>query len=185
MNFNTHSAIAGKHALLSPSQYHWINYTPEKLEQRVLRATAAERGTQLHDLAHRAILLGVKLSTANKTMASYVNDAIKYGMVPEQPLYYSDNCFGTPDTIGFKFPKLRIHDLKTGVNPASIHQLEVYAAIFCLEYGISPYELEMEFRIYQNDEVQIWDGDPNMIAEIMDTIVEFDTRINFIRQRGL
>jgi hypothetical protein len=80
---------------------------------------------------------------------------------------------------------LRVHDLKTGVSPSSVHQLEIYAAIFCLEYGISPYDIEMEFRIYQNDDVQVWVGDPNEIADIMDTIVEFDTRINFIRQRGV
>jgi hypothetical protein len=185
MDFNSHSAIAGKHALLAPSQYHWINYSIEKLEQRVLSATAAEYGTQLHDLAHKAIVLGIKLHTSNKTMSKYVNDAIGYKMTPEQPLYYSDNCFGTADTIAFSRGKLRIHDLKTGVTPASVHQLEVYAAIFCLEYGTSPYEIEMEFRIYQNDDVETWIGDPNVIADIMDTIVEFDTRINFIRQRGV
>jgi hypothetical protein len=190
VDFNSHSAIAGKHALLSPSSYHWINYSIEKLEARVASATAAEYGTQLHDLAHKAIVLGIKLHTSNKTMSKYVNDAIGYKMTPEQPLYYSDNCFGTADTIGFSTthksrPMLRIHDLKTGVTPASVHQLEVYAAIFCLEYGISPYDIDMEFRIYQNDEVQVWIGDPNTIAEIMDTIVEFDTRINFIRQRGV
>ena len=185
MDFNSHSAIAGKHALLSPSQYHWINYTDQKLEARVASAEAAARGTALHELAHRAITLGIKLSTNNKTMSKYVNDAIGYKMISEQSLYYSDNCFGTPDAIAFRKNKLRIHDLKTGVSKTSVHQHEVYAALFCLEYDYSPFDIEMEFRIYQNDEVEIYDGDPDQIADIMQTIVEFDTRINFIRERGL
>ena len=185
MDFNSHYALAGKHALLSPSQYHWINYTDQKLEARFTASQAAARGTALHDLAHNAINLGVKLSPANKTLAMYVNDAIGYKMTSEQPLYYSDNCFGTADTISFRRKKLRIHDLKTGITKSSVHQLEVYAALFCLEYDYSPFDIEMEFRIYQNMEAQIYDGDPEVILDIMNTIVEFDDKIEFMKERGL
>jgi hypothetical protein len=31
----------------------------------------------------------------------YVNDAIGYNMKVEQPLYYSENCFGHADTLCF------------------------------------------------------------------------------------
>lgn len=63
-------------------------------------------------------------------MNMYVNDAISFRMVPEQILFYSENCFGTADTIVFRNGTLRIHDLKTGVVPAHMEQLEIYAALF-------------------------------------------------------
>lgn len=185
MEFNNHTRLEGKHAFLSPSQYAWINYDEQKLEARYVSARQARLGTQLHDLAHRAITLGIELSKSNKTLSTYVNDAIKYKMVSEQPLYYSDNCFGTPDTLAFRRKKLRIHDLKTGLSRASVHQLEVYAALFCLEYDINPFEIQTELRIYQNEEVAIYDADPNQINEIMGTIVEFDIRIQFMKERDL
>ena len=31
MNFDKYSALAGKHAFLGASQYHWLNYDEEKL----------------------------------------------------------------------------------------------------------------------------------------------------------
>lgn len=185
MNYNSHSALAGKHAFLSPSQYSWINYDEQKLEARYYAATAARRGTQLHDLADKAIKLGVQLSKTNKTLSSYVNDAIKYKMVSEQPLYYSDNCFGTPDAMCFRRKVLRIHDLKTGISRSSVHQLEIYAAIFCLEYDVNPFEIQIELRIYQNEEVTTFDADPNQINELMGVIVEFDMRIQFMKERDL
>ena len=144
MIFNSHSELRGLHAFLSPSSYHWVNYNDQKLEARFVAAMAAKRGTDLHALAHEAIRLGVKLSRSNKSLSTYVNDAIGYKMACEQTLYYSDNCFGTADTISFNRGKLRIHDLKTGISATSEHQLEVYAALFCLEYGISPFEIEIE-----------------------------------------
>lgn len=185
MQFNSHFTLAGKHAFLSPSQYHWINYDEQKLEARYISARQARRGTQLHELAHNAISLGVKLHTSNRELATYVNDAIGYKMTSEQPLYYSDNCFGTPDTMSFRRKKLRIHDLKTGLSQAKEHQLEVYAALFCLEYDVNPFEIETELRIYQNDNVTIYDGDPNQINAIMGTIIEFDIRIQFMKERDL
>lgn len=184
MNFNVHSNLAGQHAFLSASTYHWINYTEEKLDQRFITAMAAQRGTELHAFAHEAIRLGMKLR-GRDTMALYVNDAIGFRMAPEQVLYYSDNCFGTADAISFKKNKLRVHDLKTGVGVTSEHQLEVYCALFCLEYRFKPHQLDMEMRIYQNDEVRIYEADPDVIVHIMDKIVSFDKRINALRMDAL
>lgn len=185
MDYNKHLGLNGKHALLSPSNYHWVNYNDQKLEARYISARAAARGTDLHELAHQAIKLGVKLSKADPTLSKYVNDAIGYKMEVEQPLYYSDNCFGHADTLSFRRGKLRIHDLKTGISPASVHQLEVYAAIFCLEYAVNPFEIEIELRIYQSGDVKIWEGDPEVISRIMDTIVDFDHKIEMMKERGL
>lgn len=182
MNFNRHSILEGKHAFLSPSNYHWVNYDDEKLEYRWHLSQAAARGTALHALAHQAIRLGVKLSRADRTMAMYVTDAIGYKMNVEQPLYYSDNCFGTADTICFRRGILRIHDLKTGLSRTSEKQLMVYAALFCLEYGISPFEISMELRIYQSDEVRTYIPDGDDIMRIMHKIVVFDRRIEMLKE---
>lgn len=184
MNFNKHSAIAGLHALLSPSDYHWINYTEDKLDRIFFTRMAARRGTELHELAHNLIRLGVRLPDDKKTLNSYVNDAIGFRMTPETALFYTENCFGTADSICFRRNMLRIHDLKTGTTPASIHQLEVYMALFCLEYRFKPFEIEAELRIYQNDEIQIYVPDPDDIFHIMDRIVTFDKRINVLRMEA-
>lgn len=181
MNFNTHSALSGKHAFLSPSNYAWLNYTEQKLDARFISARAAARGTALHELAHQAISLGIKLSNTDKTMAAYVRDGIGYRMQVEQPLYYSDNCFGTADTISFRNKLLRIHDLKTGITKTSEHQLEIYAALFCLEYGVSPFDISMELRIYQNEEIRITIPEPDTILHIMDKIIIFDHRIEYLK----
>jgi hypothetical protein len=185
MNFNTHSRLKGQHAFLSASKYHWIGYTEDKLDRVFMASLAAQRGNELHAFAHDAIRLGIKLPKNNKTLNMYINDAIGYRMTPEQILYYSDNCFGTADCISFRRNTLRIHDLKTGTAPTSEHQLEVYAALFCLEYKFKPFEFDTELRIYQNDEVRIYDGDPDAIFHIMDRIVTFDKRINTIREEVL
>ena len=177
MIFNSHSALSGQHAFLSPRNYHWLNYNDQKLEARFVAAMAAKRGTDLHSLAHEAIRLGVKLSRSNKSLSTYVNDAIGYKMTCEQILYYSSNCFGTVDTICFRRNKLRIHDLKTGISPTSEHQLEVYAALFCLEYSIDPFEIEIELRIYQREEVRIFEPYAETIVNIMEKIIEFDQQI--------
>lgn len=184
MNFNQHSALAGKHALLSPSNYHWLNYDDQKLLARYHSAMAAKRGTDLHAFAHEAIRLGIKLSKGNQSLSTYVNDGIGYKMECEQILYYSDNCFGSPDTICFRRSKLRIHDLKTGIVAASMHQLEIYAAIFCLEYGIDPFEIETELRIYQRDDILITEPVPELIQSIMEKIIDFDRQIEVIKEAG-
>ena len=181
MIFNSHSELSGRHAFLSPSSYHWLNYDDQKLQARYIAAMAARRGSDLHNLAHNAIRLGVKLSRSNQSLSTYVNDAIGFKMMCEQILYYSDNCFGTADTICFRRNKLRIHDLKTGIIQTSEHQLEVYAALFCLEYGIDPFEIEIELRIYQRDEIRVFEPFAELIVSIMNKIIDFDQQIEAMK----
>lgn len=181
MIFNAHLELLDRHAFLSPSNYHWINYTDEKLESRFISSMAARRGSDLHALAHEAIRLGVRLARSNQSLATYVNDAIGYKMNCEQPLFYSENCFGKADTICFRSNKLRIHDLKTGVIYTSEHQLEVYAALFCLEYSVDPLSIAIEMRIYQREEIRVFEPTPDTILGIMDRIVDFDQQIEMMK----
>ena len=174
MKFNEHWDLQGKHAFLSPSQYHWVNYDREKLADRYFSYDAAARGTRLHALASECIKLNVKLSHSKKAICQFVNDAIGYKMDSEVTLYYSEFCFGTADAISFRKNFLRIHDLKTGTTPASMIQLEIYAALFCLEYDFNPQDIKIELRLYQSDEVAIYEPPAANIAEIMETIKEFD-----------
>lgn len=183
MNFNKHSNLAGEHAFLSASKYHWINYDEGKLADSYSKFLATLRGTELHEFAYNCIRLGQRLPKTQKTLNMYVNDAIGFKMTPEQVLYYSDNCFGTADAICFRNGKLRIHDLKTGANPAHINQLMVYAALFCLEYKIKPGDIEIELRIYQNDEVLYHIPEADEILPIMDKIISFDKVINRIKEQ--
>lgn len=182
MIFNQHLGLEGKHAFLSPSSYHWLNYDEQKLEARFFAAMAARRGSDLHALAHEAVRLGVKLAKSNQALSTYVNDAIAYKMKCEQVLFYSPNCFGHADTISFRRNILRIHDLKTGITATSEKQLEVYAALFCLEYEVDPFEIRIELRIYQNDEVRIYEPIPDRIVTIMEKIVDFDRQIELIKE---
>ena len=174
MNFNRHSRLEGQHAFLGASKYHWINYDTDKIIEVWKKAQAVKRGTEMHELACRLIKLGVKLPKSKKTLNLYVNDAIGYKMTPEQILYYSPLAFGTADAISFRDDKLRIHDLKTGTVPASMYQLEIYAALFCLEYDYKPGDIQTELRIYQSNEVLIHSPDVDEIVPIMDKIVTFD-----------
>ncbi len=182
MRFNVHSQLAGKHAFLSASKSSWLNYDEEKLDRVFVSQLAAQRGTDLHKLANDLIRLNVRLPDTPTTMNLYVNDAIGFRLTPEQTLFYSANCFGTADAIGLRKNVLRISDLKTGTFKTSERQLEVYAALFCLEYRFKPVELEIELRIYQNDEVRIYEADPHSIHNIMLKIVAFDERINRLRE---
>lgn len=184
MNFNNHFNLKDKHAFLSPSKYHWINYDDDKLDNTYFRAMTVDRGVRLHALADECIRLGVKLPRSKKTLNMYVNDAIGFKMETEQILYYSDNAFGTTDSIVFRNNILRIHDLKTGVTPSSMKQLEVYTALFCLEYSVSPNNIQIELRIYQNDEVLIHEPHPEDVMYIMDKIILFDKRIEKIKLEG-
>lgn len=177
MNFNRHSELEGLHAFLSASKYHWTNYSEEKLALSFASHLAKQRGTRFHEFACEAIRLGIKLPKSKKTLNMYINDAIGFKMETEQTLYYSDNCFGTVDAISFKQNFLRIHDLKTGESPTSMRQLEIYAALFCLEYNINPNNIDMELRIYQSDEIVVHEPPREDILYIMDKIITFDKQI--------
>lgn len=185
MNFKKHFHLDGKHAFLSASKYHWINYDTDKLVRSYGTYKSTLKGTILHDFACDCIKLGQKLPRSQKTMNMYVNDAIGFKMEPEQVLYYSDNCFGTADAIIFRNNILRIHDLKTGVNKAHMHQLEVYAALFCLEYNKKPGDIDIELRIYQNDEIIIHTPTAEDIVPIMDKIITFDKVIDKLKNEEM
>lgn len=181
MIFNRHSELEGLHAFLSASKYHWIRYDEEKLVTSYLNFQAAQKGTEMHDFASQCIRLGQKLDRSKKTLNMYVNDAIGFKMIPEQTLVYSYNCYGTADAICFRKNLLRIHDYKSGVTPANMDQLKIYASLFCLEYKTKPSNIEMELRIYQNDEI-LFDKPPaEEIIEIMEKIVLFDEILNKIQ----
>lgn len=184
MIWKDHSKVApeGSHAFLSPSNYHWLNYDEEKLIFTYRNWKAAQRGTILHEYARDSITLERKLR-GNDTLSMYVNDAIGFRMRPEQRLYFSKQCFGTADAITFRRDKLRIHDLKTGVTPASLHQLEIYNALFCLDYGIKPGDIETELRIYQNNDILIGNPTPEIILPIMDKITRFSNIIEEIDEK--
>ncbi len=178
-SFKPHPEIEGRHAFLSPSKYAWIRYDEDKLLERFDNHMDAALGTRLHNLAAELIRLGQKLEATHQTLNLYVNDCIGYRMRPEQPLKYSDNAFGTADAIWFgSDPEdptgpyvLRIFDLKNGTSTKSEayeDQLMIYAAFFCLEYGIRPGEITYDLRIYQNDEIVYFDPDPLDIANIME-----------------
>lgn len=183
MNFNKHSTLEGQHAFLGASKYHWINYDDEKIATAYKNHLATLKGTQLHEFAAQCIRLGQKLPRSEKTLNMYVNDAIGYKMIPEQILVYSENCFGTADAILFRNNFLRIHDLKTGVIPAHMEQLIIYAALFCLEYHIKPGEIETELRIYQNRDIQIANPTAEDILPVMDRIIKADGIIKKIKEQ--
>ena len=185
MQWNKHWNLEGSHAFLGASNYHWLNYDKEKLRTVWMNYNAAQRGTRLHAVAKELIELGIKLPRSKKTLNMYVNDAIGFGMTPEQILVYSDNAFGTADAICFRDDFLRIHDLKTGVSLANIEQLRIYAALFCLEYKVKPGTIGFELRIYQSNGILVDHPEVDTILPIMDKIVQFDKYINqFKKEEG-
>lgn len=181
MRFNKHLRLKGEHAFLSPSSYHWINYTPDRLAERWTTKQASEYGVFQHEYAQREIDAG-RLSDHTGIVAMYINDCIRDRMETEQVLFYSENCFGTADAISFRYKTLKIKDLKTGLVKGSVHQLEVYAGIFCLEYDVDPRKINIELAIYQEPEVLVYDADPEDIWLIMEKIQDFDKQINQLKR---
>ena len=205
MIFKQHLELRGKHALLAPSQPSWLRYSDEELFQKYRSKYAQDIGTLLHELAETLINEGIKLKKTDRNVVlvhllqhgipraaidinriydnfvNYVNDAIGFRLTPEQILYYSDNCFGTADTISFRDDFLRIHDYKSGTTPAKMEQLLVYAALFCLEYRIKPGELAgCELRIYQFDGYDAYNPTAEDILPVMDIIVSSDKALQHV-----
>lgn len=174
MNFTKHVKLEGLHAPFSASSSVWLRYDDNKALEVYQNKKAAEMGTRLHAWAKETIDLRIKQPRSKKTIYAYVNDAIGFKMSTEVVLYYSDRFFGTADAISFRKNMLRIHDLKTGKNPVHMEQLEVYAALFCLEYKIRPGDIDMELRLYQNDEVIVHKPTAEDILPIMDKIVHLN-----------
>lgn len=186
MNWHNYSRQipAGSHALFSASNYHWLNYDVDKAIEYVRSSKAKELGTKLHAFAASAITLRQPLS-GKGTIARYVNDAIKFGMDAEILLYYSQYFFGTADSIVIdRKGKVRIHDLKTGVTPASMKQLYIYDALYCFDYHVNPKDVAHELRIYQNDEVFVDNPDPNEIQDIMNKMETINRQLDELTKNG-
>ncbi len=181
MIFNKHSDLVGEHAFLSPSKHGWIHYDEDKIAASYSNFLATQKGTQLHAFACDCIRLGIKLPPNKKTLNRYVNDAIGYRMRPEQPLFVSNNAFGTADAICFRDDLLRIHDLKTGVSRVSMDQLEIYVAYFCLEYKVNPKDIDVELRLYQSDQIVVHKPEWKDIREIMAKTLAFSKRLDIIK----
>jgi len=174
MNFVKHSNLEGLHAIFSASQSAWLRYDDDKLINTFQNRQAAVMGTRKHEWAKQTIDLGIKQPKSKKTLYAYVNDAIGFKMNTEMVLFYSIYFFGTADAISFRDNVLRIHDLKTGVGPVHMDQLLIYAALFCLEYKIKPGTIEIELRIYQNDEIVGFNPTAEDILPIIDKIVHLN-----------
>lgn len=174
MIFTKHGNLEGLHAPFSASQSSWLRYDDETATEVYRNRKASEMGTILHAWAKQTIDLGIKQPRSPKTLYAYVNDAIGFKMSTEVVLFYSERFFGTADAISFRNGTLRIHDLKTGKRPAKMEQLEVYAALFCLEYNKKPGDISFELRIYQNDEVIIHNPTAEDIVPIMDKIIHLN-----------
>ena len=66
-----------------------------------------------------------------------------------------------------------------------MEQLEIYAALFCLEYDCKPSEIDMELRLYQSDELLIHNPESVAILPIMDKIITFDRIIAEAKAEGI
>jgi hypothetical protein len=178
MRWNDHWRLEGRHAYLSASKHHWLEYDDVKLKKSYDNHRKAQEGTELHELAKILIKKRIKLRGTH-TLAAYVNDAIGFKMDPEVVLVYQPDAsvnpvfWGTADAIKYD-PRnrvLRIHDLKTGTHPGNMRQLKIYAVLFFLEYGallrIKPHDIAIEMRIYQNDEIVREIADPDEIVKYM------------------
>lgn len=203
MIFNDHEKLRDQHAFLGASQYSWLRWDDETLEARYYGRFSQSIGSELHLLAKDLIYNKIKLAKHDKKIIDitlskiniprgaydseeilidllpFVNDAIGFRMTPEVILYYSPSCFGTTDAIVFdEFSKiLRIHDYKSGITPAKMDQLFIYAALFCLEYKKNPFDFTSIFRIYQNGEIVETIAEPTEIEVIMNLIVNKNKKI--------
>lgn len=184
MIWKNYSHLKNNHAFLSPSRYHWLNYSEDKLVQTYKNYKKISLGTEYHDVASRLISLAIRLPNTAASFNSFVNDAIGYKMDSEVMLYYSPNCYGTADAISFTNGLLRIHDLKTGSSGTSMNQLLIYAGLFVLDYGVSTRELKgIELRIYQNSEVTEFFPSPKDVFDVVAVIVRSDKIIGKIDEK--
>ena len=184
MIFNKHHNLEGLHAPFGASKSSWLRYDDKKIIEVYRNMQAAEMGTRLHQWAKDTIDLGMKQPRSKKTIYSYINDAIGFKMETEVVLFYSERFFGTADAISFRNGVLRIHDLKTGARPVKMEQLEIYAALFCLEYKIKPGDIDIELRVYQNDEILVHNPTAEDIVPIMDKIIHLNKLLENI-ERGI
>ena len=207
MYWNDHHEYEGLHAFLGASQHYWLGWTDQILYQRYKNSFAADAGTVIHDLASRCIKRRIKLTKddINLIKMELMNNSIPFNVIDidkilnntinfidycidnnmssEIILFYSKYAFGTTDAISFDGKTLKIADLKTGVIPAKVEQLLIYAALFCLEYNVDPNNIKTELRIFQSGEVLAWEYSGNDIQYYMDRIVETENKLqNFIKE---
>lgn len=199
--------LEGLHAPLSPSKAKtWRNYDEERLVKNYISSWAPEVGTIVHEFAEKCINYRIKLNSRNASLLTfwmadhnipynvydfdllysnlinYVNDGIGFRMRTEQHLVHSLECHGTADAISFYDNTLRIHDLKTGVTPVHMEQLETYAALFCLDYGYNPTDINYILRIYQCGEVIEYIPNPIDILECSKDIVNKCNLLNSFKE---
>ena len=213
MIFVKHSNWEGKHSILSPSKWQWLNDDEESLKRRIISSYMPTVGKIIHDYACDRITYGQKLQKTDKkdiifellrnevprfvvsgldmntifeNLYNYINDCIGFRMSPEVGLGISDYGFGHTDCIGFneKENLLRVFDLKTGKIPAHMEQLIVYCAYFCIEYHKKPYEFNSELRIYQNNEIIFHNPQPEEVAPVIDNIVSKNNYITRLFKEG-
>lgn len=181
MKWNDYSHLRLSHSFMSPSQYAWLNYTPDKLKTVYMNNLKKQEGTELHELASELIVRRIKLAPLKKAFNQFVNDSIGFNMESEKMLFYSLNCYGTADAIKFTEDDngkvLRVYDLKTGVTKPSFKQLDIYSAIFCLEYNKDPYDIVFIERLYQDNGFIEQIQEPDLIADIMAKIIAFDKEL--------
>lgn len=192
MSLKKNTNLIGLHAFLSPSSYHWLDYDEDKLRRVFFDRQQASRGDKLHSFAQQAIELKIKQAENGTTLSTYINDAIGYRMEAEISLLYSVDCFGTCDAIGIReerwpdgmFMTLRISDLKTGVTPASMKQLLIYAGIFFHEYAnlFHPKNVRVVLRIYQNDTIVEHMPDMTEIMSVMSRIATQAALVAYLRE---
>ena len=206
MNWNRHSNLDGSHAFLSASKYTWLTKTNDEIIQAYTNSYAQAIGTMVHSYALDSIKFREKIRKSDakgikfdlmrrgipefaidirsffQTLMNYVNDSIDYQMDPEILLYYSDLCYGTADAIQVCGDILRIHDLKTGATPAKMDQLMVYTALFFHEYAYKPERMRTELRIYQSDDIVVFEPEASEIREVMNAIVEKDRVLQKLKE---
>ena len=218
-----HKVLEGTHAFLGASNYHWLNYANDILISRYTTHFATDVGTAMHELASFLISNRIKINKTDKhlvevklseigipkgcydtdyilnVLVPFVRDAIGFRMDSEKLLFFDFLCYGTADAIQYYDVQhlLRIHDLKTGSNPANFKQLVIYAALFYIEYKKNPFENTTILRIYQNltlteeasvkmkeQGIDICEDylevtiEPNIIKDVMDKIKD---SVNVIR----
>ena len=66
----------------------------------------------------------------------------------------------------------------------SYTHLDVYKRqLFCLEYKIKPADIDIELRLYQNNEILYDEPTAEDIVPIMDKIITFDKVIRKIKEQ--
>lgn len=175
-------AFVSKHrAELGTEMHEWASYQIILLS-KVSNPREVNKGVKTHiyekyirDPEYRDLLLkhlSYIPSESFSSVKSFINDSIGFGMESEKKLYFSEYFNGTSDAIKYydKTKLLRVSDLKTGLRPAKIEQVFIYAALYCLQFKLDPLKTNFETRIYQNDEIYIEQPLGEDIADIMQNI---------------